>query len=133
MSDPGVGLFAKNPEPPDAELVDALRLNLIPGIGPRLQQSLEQAFGSASAILTASLAELREVDGIGPKLASAIVEHRGAEAALREIERCRQANIHLLRKAAPDYPRMLAEICDPPSVLYSRGRLEPRDEVAVAM
>jgi len=117
----------------DTELVDALRLNLVPGIGPRLQQSLEAAFGSPSAILQASLIELQQVDGIGPKLAAAIVEHRSAEAALREIERCRQANTLLLRKGTPEYPRMLAEICDPPSVLYCRGRIEPRDEVAVAI
>jgi DNA processing protein len=122
-----------NSDAVDPDLVDAVRLNLIPGIGPRLQQSLEAAFGSPSAILQATLGELQQVDGIGPKLAAAIVEHRGAEAALREIERCRQANTLLLRKGTPEYPRMLAEICDPPSVLYCRGRLEPRDEVAVAI
>ena len=52
---------------------------------------------------------------------------------MREIERCRQANVRLLRKGTPDYPRMLAQICDPPSILYCRGTLEPRDEVAVAI
>jgi DNA processing protein len=134
MSDaPSAGLPFKSDEPGDSDLIDALRLNLVPGIGPRLQQTLEAAFGSPSAILRASLAELQQVDGIGPKLASAIVEHRNADAAIREIERCRQANIQLLRKAVPEYPRMLAQICDPPSVLYCRGRLEPRDEVAVAI
>ena len=134
MSDPpSAGLPFKKDEPDDSDLIDALRLNLVPGIGPRLQQTLEAAFGTPSAILQASLAELQQVDGIGPKLAAAIVEHRNADAAIREIERCRQANIRLMRKAAPEYPRMLAQICDPPSVLYCRGRLEPRDEVAVAI
>jgi DNA processing protein len=138
MPDPSAGLFPENsqpadPEPPDAELVDALRLNLVPGIGPRLQQALVGAFGSPSAVLKASLAELQQVDGIGTKLAAAIVEHRGAEAAVREVERCRKAGIRLLRKASPEYPRMLVEICDPPSVLYCRGALEPRDEVAIAI
>ena len=28
---------------------------------------------------------------------------------------------------------MLGEICDPPSILYCRGSLEPRDELAVAI
>jgi len=125
MSDPpSAGLPFKRDEPDDSDLIDALRLNLVPGIGPRLQQTLEAAFGTPSAILQASLAELQQVDGIGPKLAAAIVEHRNADAAIREIERCRQANIRLLRKAAPEYPRMLTQICDPPSVLYCRGRLD---------
>jgi hypothetical protein len=130
--DPPGDQSADRSVPDNSDLIDAVRLNLVPGIGPRLQQSLEAAFGSPSAILQASLAELQQVDGIGPKLAAAIVEHRGAEAALCEIERCRQVNTLLLRKGTPEYPRMLAEICDPPRVLYCRGRLEPRDEVAVA-
>jgi DNA processing protein len=130
---PSVGLFATNREPDDTNLVDAVRLNLVPGIGPRLQQALEAAFGSPSAILNASLSELQQVDGIGPKIAAAIVEHRNPEPALREIERCRAANVRLLRKGTSDYPRMLAQICDPPSVLYCRGTVEPRDEVAVAI
>ncbi len=130
---PSLPLPFKSDESGDSDLIDALRLNLVPGIGPRLQQSLATAFGSPSAILRASLAELQEVDGIGPKLAAAIVEHRGAEAALREIERCRATNVSLLRKGEAGYPRMLAEICDPPSVLYCRGTIEPRDELAVAI
>ncbi len=133
MPDPTTEFLAKDRDPDDAELIDALRLNLVPGIGPRLHQSLETAFGSPSAVLQASLVELQQVDGIGPKLAAAIVEHRSRDAAIREIERCRQADIRMLRKAAPEYPRMLAQICDPPSVLYCRGGLEPRDEVAVAI
>jgi len=138
MSPPSPGLPFKSDEPgdsdgPAADLIDALRLNLIPGIGPRLQQALEAAFGSPSAILRASLPELQQVDGIGPKLAAAIIEHRSPDAALREVERCRQGNIRLLRKGQAEYPRMLAQICDPPSVLYCRGRIEPRDEVAVAI
>src|SRR5271170_3519015 len=124
MVDPSAASAAKNSDPVDTDLVVAVRLNLVPGIGPRLQQALEVAFGSPSAILQASMPELQQVDGIGPKLAAAIVEHRSAEAALREIERCRQTNILLLRKGTPEYPRMLAQICDPPSVLYCRGRLE---------
>jgi DNA processing protein len=143
MLDPSSDPVAKTSDPVEAgavdadvgdpDLLDAVRLNLIPGIGPRLQESLEAAFASPAAILRATLAELQQVDGIGPKLAAAIVEHRSAETALREIERCRQTNTRLVRKGTPEYPRMLAEICDPPRVLYCRGRLEPRDEVAVAI
>jgi DNA processing protein len=130
---PSARLPFESDEPHDSDLVDVLRLTLIPGIGPRLHLALEAAFGSPSGVLGASLAELQQVDGIGPKLAAAIVEHRSPDAAIREIERCRAADIRLLRKTGPVYPRMLAQICDPPSVLYCRGNLEPRDEVAVAI
>jgi DNA processing protein len=116
-----------------SELLDALRLNLVPGIGPRLQQALLGAFGSPAGILAASVQELQQVEGIGPKLSDAIVTHRDPAAAKRELERCQQAGVRLLLKEAPDYPRPLAEICDPPPILYCRGSLEPRDELAVAI
>jgi DNA processing protein len=133
MLDPAPDREDDDPQAEDSDLIDALRLHLVPGIGPRLQQSLEAAFGSAAAILQASHAELLQVEGIGPKLAKAIIEHRGDEAAIREIDRCRQSDIRLYRRGGAAYPRMLAEICDPPRILYCRGRLEPRDELAVAI
>lgn len=114
-------------------LLDALRLSLIPGIGPRLQQTLLSNFGSPAGIFAASVQELQQVDGIGPKLSAAITAHRDPAAALRELERCRQAGIGLLLKGTANYPRMLAEICDAPPVLYCRGQLEARDELAVAI
>jgi DNA processing protein len=116
-----------------SELLDALRLNLVPGIGPRLQQALLEAFGSPAGILAASVQELQQVEGIGPKLSDAIVVRRDPAAAQREFERCRQAGVRLLLRRAADYPRLLAEICDPPPILYCRGQLEPRDELAVAI
>jgi DNA processing protein len=117
----------------DSRLLDALRLNLVPGIGPRLQQSLIDAFGSPAGILAASLQELQQIDGIGPKLSAAIVAHRDPAAAERELGRCRQTGARLLLKGTEEYPRMLAQICDPPPLLYCRGRIEPRDELAVAI
>jgi len=117
----------------DDALLDALRLNLVPGIGPRLQQALIDAFGSPSAIFEASLQELQQVDGIGPKLSMAIVANRDAASATRELERSRAAGIRLLVKGGDEYPRMLAQIHDPPPILYCRGTLESCDELAVAI
>jgi DNA processing protein len=123
------------PENTESEvgLIDALRLNLIPGIGPRLQQALVEAFGSPSGVFAASVAQLQQVDGIGPKLTTAILAHRDPAAAVRERDRCREAGVRLLRKGLGDYPRMLAQICDAPHVLYCQGKLEARDELAVAI
>jgi DNA processing protein len=73
------------------------------------------------------------VDGIGPKLTERIA------AARREIDpgavfaTCRQHAIDILTEADPAYPRMLAEIHDPPSILFVRGRLIADDALAVAI
>ncbi len=112
----------------DPELLDAVRLNLVPGIGPRLQQTLLEAFGSPSGVFEATSHELQQVDGIGPKISTAIVAHRDPTAAQRELERCRQAGVSLLRRGSGEYPRMLAQICDAPSILYCKKNLEARDE-----
>jgi DNA processing protein len=117
----------------DRFLLDALRLNLVPGIGPRLQQSLLDAFGTASAVLQAPRQELQQVAGIGPKLATSIVEHRDAAGAERELARCRQSGMEILLKGEGAYPRMLAQICDAPSLLYCRGTIQPQDELAIAI
>ncbi len=118
---------------PAASLIEALRLNLIPGIGPRLTQLLLGRFGSPAAILSASIAELQQVPGIGSKLAMSIVAHGSREEALQEWNRCQAAGIRLLRHGEGSYSPALDRIPDPPSLLYCQGELRPSDELAVAI
>jgi DNA processing protein len=118
---------------PDQRLLSALRLSLIAGVGPRTQQSLLARFVTPQAVFEAPEVALLDVEGIGPKLAAAILAARHGRSAEREWERCRELGIDLILRGSADYPRPLAEICDPPGVLYCRGRMEPRDELAVAI
>ncbi|HEX6987510.1 MAG TPA: DNA-processing protein DprA, partial [Planctomycetaceae bacterium] len=117
----------------DADLLDALRLHLVPGVGPRTTQVLLEAFGSAGRVLAAGEAELRGVEGVGPKLAKAIRAARDSGEAERELARCRELGATLLARGTPGYPHLLSTIPDAPAVLYVRGTLAPRDEIAVAI
>jgi len=122
--------------PPDVdntELLDALRLNLVSGVGPRLRHLLRNRFGSIAAIFRASAAELQSVPGVGPKLAEAIRNGAGPSAAERELQRCRAQGFELILRETPQYPAALEDVNDAPDVLYCRGRLESRDAVAVAI
>lgn len=121
------------PDSIDGELLDAVQLNLIPGIGPRLQQLLLSRFESAGGVLSAPADQLRQVPGMGPKLVQSILEHRNRSAAEREIASCRQAGVAMILRGTVGYPRRLEETCDPPGVLYCRGRLEERDGLSVAI
>lgn len=121
-----------NPDP-DPELLALLELNLVPGIGPRLQSLLLGAFGSAEAIFRASGRELLSVDGIGPKVSASITAHRGFALARTEWNRCREAGISLLFRNSDSYPETLGEICDPPPVLYVKGELVRQDALGVAI
>lgn len=117
----------------DEELLSYLQLNLIPGIGPKTLRSLLDHLFTPQAVLAANIEKLQMVPGVGPKLARAIVDARGSDAAVRELERCRAAGVKLYRKRDSAYPRMLAEIPDPPNVLYCSGTLEERDNLAVGI
>jgi DNA processing protein len=110
-----------------------LRLVLLPGVGPRTRQALLRHFGSADAVLDAPRAELCRVPGVGGTLSGRIVAaQREVDVAdLRNI--CRRNAIRILVEADPDYPRRLLEIPDPPGVLFLKGRLQPADDLAVAI
>jgi len=114
-------------------MLAVLRLNLIDGVGPRVAQALCERFGGAQAVFAATRQELLAVEGVGPKLAAAILAARHAGDAREELERARSMNIDLLTRGSAGYPRLLEQIADPPLVLSARGALLPRDELAVAI
>ena len=115
------------------DLVDALRLSLIPGVGPRIRKTLLERFGSARAVLAAAPGELRDVQGVGPKLMRKITGADHQIDAEAEIALCRQHGIEILTEAHAAYPRSLREIHDPPGVLFVRGALRPDDALAVGI
>lgn len=117
----------------DEFLLASLRLNAVPGLGPRLQTVLLSHFGSPERILAASGRELLEVPGIGPKLSAEITSARYGEAAQMELRRCRERGIRLALRGQPDYPSTLAEIPDPPAVLYCQGDLQEPDQLGIGI
>ena len=116
------------------ELLAALRLSLVSGIGPQHFADLVAAFGSPRGVWRASPAELRAVPGIGAKLAREISLAPQHDAEVEaELARCRQNEIDLVVAGSADYPTRLAEISDPPSILFRRGQMLPTDELAIAV
>src|SRR4029079_888763 len=96
---------------------------------------LIDAAGSAQAACEAPLSLLKSIEGIGAATASKI---RGsiqtsADEASREIERAAKINVSIICPDDELYPLLLRSIPDPPSVLYVKGSLEPRDLNAVAI
>ena len=117
----------------EEQLLDVLRLNLVPGIGPLMHRALLDRFGTPRAVLAAGISELQQVAGIGTKLAAAVAFARETIDAERELARCRELGAKLILRNHSDYPRMLEEICDAPNVLYCLGSLESRDELAIGI
>ena len=115
-----------------APLLDWLRLNLVRGLGPRSQQKLLQAFGSPANVFAQSRESLQRVSGIGSRIIEGILS-TDRQAAEQELAECEDWQIDVLSYDCSAYPQLLREIPDPPSVLYTRGRLQCHDEVAIAI
>ena len=111
----------------------ALILNMIPGLGSRSFLKLREHFGSAEAILKASLSALREVPDIRRDLAKRIVETRDSVNVGRELELVEKFGARVLPCWSEEYPEPLRHIHSPPILLYVRGELQKTDALAVAV
>lgn len=118
---------------PEQAVLNVLRLNLVPGIGPRTFQLLLERFETPAAILQASVSQLREVPNVGPKLAMSIITHGTELAARAELARTVAAGASLLVRGHAGYPAPLDRIPDPPTVLYCQGTLLPVDQLAIGI
>jgi DNA processing protein len=117
----------------DATLAAELRLCMVSGVGPLMRKKLLERFGSAAGVFKAAPSELREVDGVGPKLVREITAAEREINVENEIAYCRENRITLLLESNAAYPRPLKDIHDPPGVLFVRGEVLPVDALAVAI
>lgn len=115
------------------DLRSLLTLQLVPGLGPRLTTALLERFGSANAVLQARPEQLAEVPHIGAKLARDFHEAMRRADLDSELAALDRYEVHLLALGATGYPGSLANIPDPPHLLYVRGKLDARDAHAVAI
>lgn len=100
-------------------LVDWLALSAAPGVGPRTAARLIARFGDPSATRLAPAEELR---GLGLRPESIAALRAPDQAAIeRALAWAEQPEAHILTRSDPRYPSLLAEIPDPPAVLYVRG------------
>ncbi len=126
-------MIVDSSNPNDADLLDLIRLNLVPGVGPRTSRALLERFGSAGKVLRAPEASLRDVPGVGGKLAEKIARADREVDPVAELALCREMGVTPIAHGSEAYPPSLNEIPDPPSLLYVRGSIEPVDRLAIAI
>ncbi|MGB7156966.1 MAG: DNA-processing protein DprA [Tepidisphaeraceae bacterium] len=112
-----------------------LQLSLTEGIGPILIHRIVDAAGGAEPACSASVARLREIDGIGAAKAAKI--HQSMRAARdsvdKELSGAAALGVTIIAQDDEAFPMLLRSIPDPPAVLYLKGHFEPRDLNAVAI
>ncbi|AXM97287.1 DNA-processing protein DprA [Pseudomonas plecoglossicida] len=115
-----------------AELEARLRLHRLPETGLRRFNTLLKAFGSASSALSAPAGAWRAL-GIPQATIDARRSAQVRDGALAAIAWLEHPGQHLLMWDSPGYPALLAEIDDPPPLLFVAGDLTLLDRPQMAI
>lgn len=99
-------------------------LKSVPGIGNHLFKRLIERFSRPEFVFEASKEELLQVEGISPRLASAIHRHQAPETVRRDFDLAMGKGYKIITMADSEYPPLLLQIPDPPPFLYLFGRLD---------
>lgn len=116
------------------ELIDWLRLEQTPGVGPETARKLLAVFGLPGNIFASSSSALCKV--VSERIASALLAEP-SPAILALIDKTEEwlltSGNHLLSLADTAYPANLLTIPDPPMLLYVKGRIELLSAAALAV
>jgi DNA processing protein len=110
----------------------------VDGIGVGRIKNLLAKFRSTERTLSASIAELTEVDGLSINLAQRIQQsnkHRNEIENIvnDELERLFKINGSIISLWDDEYPSLLKKIFDPPLLLYTKGRFNDVDDYSIAV
>jgi len=103
------------------------------GIGVRRLRILLSHFGSAQAVLNASLQELISVEGIDKQLADSILECKISRDDQEKARRIKDANLTVYHLLNENYPARLKQIHKAPILLYAVGEFTEADSQSIAV
>lgn len=119
--------------PMTGELAHWLAFGQVKGLGCVSFKKLAAKFVDPSQAFRASLAELREVEGLGREVIDNIVNFSAWAEVDAELKRIEDRGIAVVPYTASDYPGRLRMIADPPPYLYVKGALSAADDRSVAI
>ncbi len=105
--------------------------NRVSGIGPARFYKLMETFGTMKDAWNTPDNELKSL--IGAKAFSGYLETRASWDPEGEIQKLERYHYRVYCFVDSDYPPLLKKISDPPPVLYTRGKFEYGDDVAVGI
>lgn len=117
----------------EQELLWAMGLTLLPGIGNITAKRLIAFCGGLEGVYRQTTASLHRIPGIGPALSRALIQGQALRLAEAEMRFARKEQIRVLVYLDKAYPERLKMCEDGPVVLYVKGAgaLECRRNVAV--
>ncbi len=123
--------MAVTPASTEDTLTDWLALCHAPGAGTATIQRLLDNFSAPAAALKASNGELLQ---LGLKQPTIDALRKPEERLItRDLEWCDATNNHIITYHDPNYPVLLAQLPDPPPLLYIHGSVDLLSEPQLAM
>lgn len=110
-----------------------LALSRISGVGNVIYKRLIETFRSPEQVFQADPEQLKNIEGIRSKTIEEITTFEGDDWVAKELERIERLEIRLLTLNDESYPRLLKSIYDPPPLLYRKGEIQEKDNLALAV
>ncbi len=117
----------------EKQLIAAVGLLRIPGVGRGRFLQLVRALGSAEQVVRASISELVEVRGISRALASGIHKLYNEEEASQIVQKIDELGWNVVLYDDDGYPALLREIATFPPLLFRVGNPISPDEKMIAI
>jgi len=102
------------------------------GIGPIRLRKLLDHFGDIRSAWEASRNELM-ASGLNKRSVSMLIKQRDTLDLESELKQIESKSVKLITWDDPNYPSLLLNIHNPPFLLYVRGELLPKDELALGV
>jgi DNA processing protein len=117
---------------PKNKLKYSIALTHFPKFGPARLKRLKRYFSDPEEAFKGGLRELMQA-GIEESVAGEFISARGQIEPGQIIEKLDKEEIDVLSIENVAYPKLLKKIYDPPQLLYSKGKLEAKDEFSLAV
>jgi DNA processing protein len=102
------------------EALHWLALSLVPGLGARRISQLLARYRTPLQIFRCPASEL-EAAGLAGSAARSIASGCTFEEAAEQLDLAKAAGAEIITQGSPHYPPLLADIFDPPALLFARG------------
>jgi DNA processing protein len=107
----------------DTELVHALALLKIDGVGDIIAKKLINHCGSAENIFAAKSSFLKRIDGVGDVLLKKLKDKTPFQKATSELHYIKENDINVVYFLDENYPERLKHCIDGPVLLFSTGKI----------
>ncbi len=118
---------------PQSQLLYEIGITLLPGIGDVNAKKLIAYCGGVEAVFKNKKSQLLKIEGIGPKLADAIVNQSVLKRAESEISFIENNNIQTLFFTDKNYPIRLKQTLDGPVMIYYKGKADLNQSKIIAI